>query len=57
MKKIVLIFSCLFFLISVFAQEKNTDYGLYWRALEKKKPEHAMGIDLLPGSEFPQEGN
>ncbi len=30
--------------------EKYIDYGLYWRALEKKKPEHAIVFFLADGN-------
>lgn len=30
--------------------EKNTDYGLYWRALGENKPEHAMVFFLADGN-------
>lgn len=30
--------------------EKSTEYGLYWRALENKKPEHAMVFFLNDGN-------
>lgn len=30
--------------------ERNTDYGIYWQALEGKKPEHAMVFFLEDGN-------